>query len=72
MDARDKLLVEAGLSETKVILGCFFDFRKLQISLPKNKFITWTTNVSKLIAKRNDNRQGTRVDNQTTRAPCTG
>jgi hypothetical protein len=51
MDARDKLLAEAGLSETKVILGWVFDFRKLQISLPKNKFIAWTTNVSKPIAK---------------------
>jgi hypothetical protein len=29
----------------------FFDFRKLQISLPKNKFIAWTSNVSKLITK---------------------
>jgi hypothetical protein len=51
MDVRDKLLAEAGLSETKVILGWFFDFRKLQISLPENKFIAWVTNVSKLIAE---------------------
>jgi hypothetical protein len=51
MDARDKLLAEAGLSETKVIPGWFFDFRKLQISLPENKFIAWTTNVSNLTAK---------------------
>jgi hypothetical protein len=51
MDARDKQLAEAGLSETKVIMGWFFDFRKLQISLPKNKFIAWTTNISKLIAE---------------------
>jgi hypothetical protein len=51
VDARDKLLAEAGLSETKAILGWFFDFRKLQISLPKNKFIAWMTNASKLIAK---------------------
>jgi hypothetical protein len=42
---------QTGLSETKVILGWFFDFGKLQISLPKNKFITWTENVSKLIAE---------------------
>jgi hypothetical protein len=42
MDSRDKLLAEAGLSETKVILGWFLDFRKSQISLPKNKFIDWT------------------------------
>jgi hypothetical protein len=52
MGARDKLLVEAGMSETKVILGWFFNFSKLQISLPKNKFIPWTTNINKLIAKR--------------------
>jgi hypothetical protein len=51
MDARDKLLAEAGLSETKVILGWLFHFRKLKISLSKNKFITWTTNANKLIAK---------------------
>ena len=51
MDARDKLLAEAGLSETKVILGWFFDFGKLQISLPEDKFITWMANVSKLIAE---------------------
>ncbi len=29
MDARDKLLAEAGLSETKVILGWLFNFRIL-------------------------------------------
>ncbi len=51
MDARDKLLAEAGLSETKVILGWLFDFRKLQISLPENKLIPWTTNVNKPTAK---------------------
>jgi hypothetical protein len=50
MDARDKLLAEAGLSEMKVILGCFFN-RKLQISLSENKFIALTTKVNKLIAK---------------------
>jgi hypothetical protein len=51
MDVRDKLLAEAGLSETKSILGWLFGFRKLQMSLPENKFIAWTTNVNKLIAK---------------------
>jgi hypothetical protein len=51
MDARDKLLAEAGLTETKVILGWLFDFRQLQISLPENKFIAWTANVNKLIAE---------------------
>jgi hypothetical protein len=50
MDARDKLLAEAGLSETKVILGWLFDLRKLQKSLLENKFIAWTMNINKLIA----------------------
>jgi hypothetical protein len=26
-----------------------FDFRKIQISLPENKFIAWTTHANKLI-----------------------
>ncbi len=51
MDARDKLKAEAGPSETKMILGWFFDFRRLLISLPKNKFIAWTMNINKLLVK---------------------
>jgi hypothetical protein len=50
MDVRDKLLTEAGLAETKVILGWLFNFRQLQIFLPKNKIIAWTANFNKLIA----------------------
>ncbi len=49
MDARDKLKAEAGLSKTKMILGWMFDFRRLLISLPENKFIAWTTNINKLL-----------------------
>ncbi len=52
MDARDKLKAEAGLSETKMILGWIFDFRQLLISLPKNKFIAWMTNINKLLVDR--------------------
>jgi hypothetical protein len=37
MDARDKLPAKAGLTEMKIILGCFFYFRQLQIFLPENK-----------------------------------
>ena len=51
MEARDKLLAEAGLSETKVDLGWLFNFRQSQISLPEDKFISWTTKVKKLITK---------------------
>ena len=50
MDTRDKLLAEAGLLETKVILGWLFVFRQLRIPLPENKFIAWTENINKLIA----------------------
>ena len=50
MDARDKLIAEAGLTEIKTILGWEFDFRLLKILLPKNKFITWTTYINQLLA----------------------
>ena len=50
MDARDKLFAEAGLTKLKMILGWEFDFRCLRISLPENKFITWTTDVNHLLA----------------------
>jgi hypothetical protein len=41
MVARDKLLAEGSLSETKIILGWLFNFRTLNISLLDHKFITW-------------------------------
>jgi hypothetical protein len=50
MDARDKLIAEVGPSETKMILGWMFDFRRLWISLPENKFIAWTTTINKILA----------------------
>ena len=49
MDGRDTLRAEAGPAESKVILGWDFDFRRLIISLPENKFVAWTTNVSQLL-----------------------
>ena len=49
MDAWDKLFAEAGLAEIKMILGWEFDFRHPKISLPKNKFIAWTTHVNQLL-----------------------
>jgi hypothetical protein len=51
MDARDKLKAEVGLSETKMILGWFFDFRRLMISFPENKFIAWTSAINKLLVE---------------------
>ena len=49
MDARDKLRAEVRPAESKVILGWDFDFRQLIISLPENKFVAWTMNVSQLL-----------------------
>ena len=74
MEARDKLLAEADLAETKVILGWLFDFGQLRISLPKNKFIAWMAN-QQADCRRNNHRQGTQIDNQPSGAPyigCTG
>jgi hypothetical protein len=49
MDARDKLKAEAGHSEKKMILGWLFDFQRLLISLPENKFIAGTLTINKLL-----------------------
>ena len=49
MPALTKLAAEAGLEETKTILGWFFDFRRLLVSLPENKFLAWKKEVEKLI-----------------------
>jgi hypothetical protein len=50
MDARDKLFTIAGLTKLKMNLDWEFDFRCLRISLPENKFISWTTDVNHLLA----------------------
>ena len=39
MAALTKLLSEARLEETKVILGLFFDFRRMIVALPLNKYV---------------------------------
>ena len=49
MAAKDKLLAEGCLSETKVILGWLFNFRMLTVSLPDHNFITWTAAIQKMI-----------------------
>jgi len=49
MVAKDKLLAEGGLSETKVILGWLFNFRTLTVSLPDHKFIAWRAAIQKII-----------------------
>ena len=49
MSALTKLAAEAGLEETKIILGWFFDVRHLLISLPENKFLAWKSEVERLL-----------------------
>ncbi len=39
MPALNKLAAEAGLEEIKIILGWFFDFRRLLVALPENKYV---------------------------------
>ena len=41
---------EAALSKTKKILGWFWNFRQLIISLPYNKFVAWTKSVQDTIS----------------------
>ena len=42
MAALNKLPAEAKLEEIKTILGWIFDFRRLTIALPDNKFTAWS------------------------------
>jgi hypothetical protein len=49
MVAKDKLVAEGGLAETKVILGWFFNFRTLTISLPEHKHIVRSHDIKQMI-----------------------
>jgi hypothetical protein len=51
MAALEKLLAEAGLEESKMILGMFFDFRKMMVSLPANKHAAWSEDINNMIHK---------------------
>jgi hypothetical protein len=49
MEARNKLKSEALLEEQKIILGWLINFRRLLIRLPKNKFVSWSEAIRKMI-----------------------
>jgi len=51
MAALTKLLAEAGLEETKTILGWFFDFRRMTVALPDNKYVAWKRDITEMIEK---------------------
>jgi hypothetical protein len=53
MAARHKLDVEGLLKETKMILGWMWDFRRLTISLPTNKFTASTEGINEMINSKN-------------------
>ena len=42
MAALMKLIAEALLEERKTILGWYFDFRSMLVSLPENNFVAWS------------------------------
>ena len=52
MVAKDKLLAEGSLSETKMILGWLFNFRTLTVSLQNHKFIAWKAGIQKMITSK--------------------
>ena len=52
MAALAKLLAEAGLDETKTILGWLFNFRKMTVALPTNKYVAWKRDVQRMIKSR--------------------
>ena len=52
MAALKKLLAEAGLEETKIILGLFFDFRIIIVSLPLNKYVARKADIVKMLKCR--------------------
>jgi hypothetical protein len=49
MDAQNKLIAETGLPKQKIILGWSFDFRRMTISLPENKFRAYSKAISEII-----------------------
>ncbi len=58
MVAEDKLKVEGGMLETKVILGWLFNFRSLTVSLPEHKYIAWSREINAMIqSKRTTKKQ---------------
>ena len=49
MAAFAKLVAEAGAEETKIMLGWFLNLRTLMISLPDNKAIAWTQEITEML-----------------------
>ncbi len=52
MIAKDKLTAEGGLSETKIIIGWYFNFRTLAMTLREHKYIAWSREFKLMIQAR--------------------
>ena len=51
MSSLNKFIAETGLEEKKTILGWLFNFRKLLISLPENKYVPWSDGMKEMMAE---------------------
>ena len=52
IEARPKLIAEAGLPEIKTFLGWLIDFRWTTIALPDNKFHAYSIAISEMLKQR--------------------
>jgi hypothetical protein len=52
MPSLTKLAAELGSSEQKIILGWKYDTRRMLVSLPENKYVAWSNDICKIIAKQ--------------------
>jgi hypothetical protein len=50
-----KLVAELGMSEQKIILGWLYDSRRLQISLPSEKYLAWSNQLKDLLKRKRSN-----------------
>ena len=51
IEARPKLIAEAGLTEIKNFLGWLIDFRWMTIALPDNKFHAYSISISEMLTR---------------------
>ena len=49
IEARQKLIAEAGLTEIKTFLGWLIDFHQMTIALPDNKFHAYSIAISEML-----------------------
>ena len=52
MASLTKLLAKARLEEMKMILGLFFDFKRMIGALPQNKYVAWKADIVKMLKCR--------------------